>query len=675
MDNRDPSSSSTPLLPPPLSSATGQMQGQRQIQSNANVFVRNLYSVLGDSSFAHAIHWSNSGESFVIPDIGVFVTAALPRLGTHSNYASFVRQLNKYQFKKVKGAERSSPSNVCEFKHPFFKLACPHLLNKVSRIKKGRDRAASKPASSGVKKSPTQSPKDEDSDSDSEQLVLPISNVVKKEGRSLESPPFSATTQSPYPAPSPHTVPGVSYSEYMPRPTPADTDQLRKLQRTTSTSSSVSSLCTTTGSTSPQFQAVVMSPVMMHQQTQVAVYSSSHQQQQYQQPFYPQQQFQHMHHQSPHHHHQPPPPPPPNYYHHQPPHYQSPQPDPLIEHVQQLMQSVSNMQQRHDALKQELEGVWTDVSTTKQEVVQVKTAVQERQKSVKEVVEGVLRTLDEDDIEEMDPVERQFWRDVCPDEDFGVDDEVQVAEFVLGERELRQHRARELALRRRRIEHPSRFNFNVSSLPPACNFPHRRVLIVDDCAIYRKILCSYLSHLNFTCETASTGLEAVQKVLRPTSHHEIDDADSTEYPISPPTFHQITPRFHNTSSTLSSSTYLSPPAPPSRSSTPALITSTREPSLPPSPCSSTRTSSPYHLIVMDIMLPSLNGLQATRQIKEAMPHMVVLGMSCVDVTEEDQETYMDVGMSGVVTKPIKFEELVEAVEECVGGVRNYLLDV
>ncbi|KAJ3062421.1 hypothetical protein HDU99_005221, partial [Rhizoclosmatium hyalinum] len=74
------------------------------------------------------------------------------------------------------------------------------------------------------------------------------------------------------------------------------------------------------------------------------------------------------------------------------------------------------------------------------------------------------------------------------------------------------------------------------------------------------------------------------------------------------------------------------------------------------------------------MLPSLNGLQATRQIKEAMPHMVVLGMSCVDVTEEDQETYMDVGMSGVVTKPIKFEELVEAVEECVGGVRNYLLD-
>ncbi|KAF8552446.1 hypothetical protein OG21DRAFT_1416128, partial [Imleria badia] len=57
--------------------------------------------MLEDQSFAHVVSWGLNGDCFVVKDMNEFTKSILPRLFKHSNFASFVRQLNKYDFHKV----------------------------------------------------------------------------------------------------------------------------------------------------------------------------------------------------------------------------------------------------------------------------------------------------------------------------------------------------------------------------------------------------------------------------------------------------------------------------------------------------------------------------------------------------------------------------------------------
>lgn len=77
------------------------------------------------------IHWSTHGTSIVIPSTQRFVAEVLNNpssaLFKTKNFASFVRQLNLYGFRKVTEYPRRTPpstlslSSRCEFKHPFFR--------------------------------------------------------------------------------------------------------------------------------------------------------------------------------------------------------------------------------------------------------------------------------------------------------------------------------------------------------------------------------------------------------------------------------------------------------------------------------------------------------------------------------------------------------------------------
>ncbi|KAI8825537.1 CheY-like superfamily [Chytriomyces cf. hyalinus JEL632] len=71
---------------------------------------------------------------------------------------------------------------------------------------------------------------------------------------------------------------------------------------------------------------------------------------------------------------------------------------------------------------------------------------------------------------------------------------------------------------------------------------------------------------------------------------------------------------------------------------------------------------PYDLIVMDIMLPTLNGLQATRQIREYYRTVPIIALTCVTIAEPDRQTYRDVGMTDILTKPLSFGALVDMVD-------------
>jgi twitching motility two-component system response regulator PilH len=74
------------------------------------------------------------------------------------------------------------------------------------------------------------------------------------------------------------------------------------------------------------------------------------------------------------------------------------------------------------------------------------------------------------------------------------------------------------------------------------------------------------------------------------------------------------------------------------------------------------------LILMDVVMPNLNGFQATRQISKepATSHIPV-----VLVTTKDQETDkvwgMRQGAKAYVTKPVNEAQLIQTLKDILGG--------
>ncbi|TIB72134.1 hypothetical protein E3Q24_01868 [Wallemia mellicola] len=111
-------------------------------------FINKLYSIVNDASTDKYIHWSDAGDTFFVPNPEGLAREVLPRYFKHSNYSSFVRQLNMYGFNKVPHVHQgvlqsdgSSTQELWEFTNENFQKNKPDLLvevhRKVSTEKKG----------------------------------------------------------------------------------------------------------------------------------------------------------------------------------------------------------------------------------------------------------------------------------------------------------------------------------------------------------------------------------------------------------------------------------------------------------------------------------------------------------------------------------------------------------
>lgn len=76
------------------------------------------------------------------------------------------------------------------------------------------------------------------------------------------------------------------------------------------------------------------------------------------------------------------------------------------------------------------------------------------------------------------------------------------------------------------------------------------------------------------------------------------------------------------------------------------------------------------IVLMDISMPVLNGLEATRQIKRDYPHVHVLVLTMHD-SEEYVSQLLAAGASGYVLKSVASGELVQAIRAVAAG-RNYV---
>ncbi|THV04610.1 hypothetical protein K435DRAFT_826829 [Dendrothele bispora CBS 962.96] len=97
-------------------------------------FVKKLYKMLEDQSFQHVVSWGPQGDCFVVKDMNEFTKSILPRMFKHSNFASFVRQLNKYDFHKVKNTDDNTfGEHSWTFRHPDFHADRREALENIKR--------------------------------------------------------------------------------------------------------------------------------------------------------------------------------------------------------------------------------------------------------------------------------------------------------------------------------------------------------------------------------------------------------------------------------------------------------------------------------------------------------------------------------------------------------------
>ncbi|CDO91967.1 unnamed protein product [Kluyveromyces dobzhanskii CBS 2104] len=119
------------------SSGTGILNGKGKNQrSSFNDFVRKLFLILESEEYTSIISWSPDGKNFIVLDTNKFTTDILPKHFKHSNFASFVRQLNKYDFHKVKRNKNEAPEgiqNAWEFNHQYFRRHDEAGLDNIRR--------------------------------------------------------------------------------------------------------------------------------------------------------------------------------------------------------------------------------------------------------------------------------------------------------------------------------------------------------------------------------------------------------------------------------------------------------------------------------------------------------------------------------------------------------------
>jgi len=111
------------------------------------LFLLKTFSILETADPA-IVSWSDAGDSFLVIDADRFGSEVIPTHFKHNKFSSFVRQLNFYGFRKVKGKLNfvgKSEQHSWEFKHPAFLRGKPELLTHIKRSSSHSEESAPAP--------------------------------------------------------------------------------------------------------------------------------------------------------------------------------------------------------------------------------------------------------------------------------------------------------------------------------------------------------------------------------------------------------------------------------------------------------------------------------------------------------------------------------------------------
>ena len=81
------------------------------------------------------------------------------------------------------------------------------------------------------------------------------------------------------------------------------------------------------------------------------------------------------------------------------------------------------------------------------------------------------------------------------------------------------------------------------------------------------------------------------------------------------------------------------------------------------------TEAPYDMVFMDLHMPTMDGFQATRTIRDAksevLNHAIPIIAVTADALREDRDECLQAGMDDYVSKPVSIKRIAEAIERCL----------
>ncbi|KAM0027526.1 putative transcription factor HSF-type-DNA-binding family [Helianthus debilis subsp. tardiflorus] len=141
-------------------------------KSSPSPFLLKTYMLVDDPATDHVVSWNAAGTGFVVWQPAEFARDLLPTLFKHSNFSSFVRQLNTYGFRKV-------ATSRWEFCNERFHKGHKEVLCQIRRRKSWANKA--QPVTQTLKES------DEDQRSSSTNSLSSGYNILMDENHKLKN--------------------------------------------------------------------------------------------------------------------------------------------------------------------------------------------------------------------------------------------------------------------------------------------------------------------------------------------------------------------------------------------------------------------------------------------------------------------------------------------------------
>jgi CheY-like chemotaxis protein len=75
------------------------------------------------------------------------------------------------------------------------------------------------------------------------------------------------------------------------------------------------------------------------------------------------------------------------------------------------------------------------------------------------------------------------------------------------------------------------------------------------------------------------------------------------------------------------------------------------------------SNDPYDIILMDVQMPQMDGLEATRMIRTCLETQPIIMAMTANVLQGDRDACIQAGMDDYISKPIDLKELLSHLEK------------
>ena len=73
----------------------------------------------------------------------------------------------------------------------------------------------------------------------------------------------------------------------------------------------------------------------------------------------------------------------------------------------------------------------------------------------------------------------------------------------------------------------------------------------------------------------------------------------------------------------------------------------------------------FALVIMDLKMPVLDGLEATRQIKAVMPDLPIIALTA-NAFDSDRQSAFEAGCDNFMSKPVSAEKCLKMIADYIG---------